>query len=70
MFNDTSRYLDEVFTIDNPAFAEHIPDIYPRELRLNKANTSDKKSSFSDLNTFSASHDKSLDIHWLTAPGL
>ena len=26
-FNDTSRYLDDIFTIDNPTFAEHIPDI-------------------------------------------
>ena len=26
-FNDTSRYLDDILTIDNPAFAEHIPDI-------------------------------------------
>ena len=41
-FNDTSRYLDDTFTIDNPAFAEHLPDIYPRELQLNKANASDK----------------------------
>ena len=49
-FNDTSRYLDDKFTIDNPAFAEHIPDIYPRELQLNKANTSDKETSFLDLN--------------------
>ena len=38
-FNDISRYLDDIFTIDNPEFAEHIPDIYPRELQLNKANT-------------------------------
>ena len=45
-FNDTSRYLDDVFTIDNSAFAEHIPDIYPRELQLKKANTSDKVKSF------------------------
>ena len=44
-FNDTSRYLDDIFTIDNPEFAEHIPDIYPRELQLNKANTSDKETS-------------------------
>ena len=49
-FNDTSLYLDDIFTIDNPAFAEHIPDIYPRELQLNKANTSDKETSFLDLN--------------------
>ena len=39
-FNDTSRYLDDIFTIDNPEFAEHIPDIYPREFQLNKANNS------------------------------
>ena len=50
-FNDTSRYLDDIFTIDNPTFAEHIPDIYPRELQLNKANTSDKETSFLDLKT-------------------
>ena len=49
-FNDTSRYLDDIFTIDNPTFVEHIPDIYPRELQLNKANTSDKETSFMDLN--------------------
>ena len=49
-FNDTSRYLDNIFTIDNPEFAEHIPDIYPRELQLNTANTSDKEISFLDLN--------------------
>ena len=42
-FNDTYGYLNDVFTIDNPAFTEHIPDIYPRELKLNKANTSDKE---------------------------
>ena len=50
-FNDTSRYLDDdLFTIDNPAFAEHVPDIYPRELQWNKANTPDTETSFLDLN--------------------
>ena len=49
-FNDTSRYLDDIFTINNPAFAEHIPDIFPTELQLNKANTSDKETSLLDLN--------------------
>ena len=28
MFNDTSRYLDDIFTIDNPEFEKYIPDIY------------------------------------------
>ena len=42
MFNDASRYLDDIFTIDNPEFEKHIPDIYPAELQLNKTNTSKK----------------------------
>ena len=42
MFNDTSRYLDDIFTIDNPEFEKHIFDIYPAELQLNIAKTSDK----------------------------
>ena len=45
-FYDTSRYLDDIITIDNPAFAEHIPGINPRELQLNKANTSDNENFF------------------------
>ena len=51
MLNDTSRYLDDIFTIDNPEFEKHIPDIYPAELQLNKANTTDKETSFLYLNT-------------------
>ena len=50
MFNDTSRYHDDIFTIDNPGFEEYIPDIYPAELQLNKTTTSDKETSFLDLN--------------------
>ena len=50
MFNDTSRYLDDIFTIDKPEFEKNIPDIYPAELQLNKAHISDKESSFLDLN--------------------
>ena len=45
-----SLYLDDIFTIDNPEFEKYIPDIYPAELQLNKANTSDKETSFLDLN--------------------
>ena len=50
MFNDTSRYLDDIFTIDNPEFEKYFPGIYPAELQLNKSNTSDKETSFLDLN--------------------
>ena len=45
MFNDASRYLDDIFTINNPEFEKYIPDIYTAELQLNKAIT-----SFLDLN--------------------
>ena len=47
-FNDTSRYLDDIFTIDNPQFAEHFSYIYPREFQLNIANSLDKETSFLD----------------------
>ena len=36
MFNDASRYLDDIFTIDNPEFEKHILDIYLTELQLKK----------------------------------
>ena len=31
--NYTSRYLDDIFTSDDPEFAEHIPDIHTRKLQ-------------------------------------
>ena len=50
MFNDIYRYLDDIFTIDNPEFEKYFPDIYQTKFQLNKANTSDKETSFLDLN--------------------
>ena len=48
--NDVSRYFDDVYTIDNPGFAKYIPDIFPAELHLYKASTSDKETTFFHLN--------------------
>lgn len=48
-FNNTSRYLDDIFNINNPFFPNFIHQIYPSELTLNKANQSDVRSSFLDL---------------------
>ena len=31
LINDTSQYLDDIFTMDDPEFEKHIPDIYPTE---------------------------------------
>ena len=48
-FNLTSRYLDDLLNIDNPYFEGMINQIYPTELQLNKANTSDTEAPFLDL---------------------
>ena len=49
-FNSTLRYLDDLLHIDNIYF-EHMFDwIYPAELQLNKANSSDTEAPFLDLN--------------------
>ena len=49
-FNSTSRYLDDLLNIDNPYFEQMVGQIYPAELQLNKANSSDTKAPLLDLN--------------------
>ena len=49
-FNSTSRYLDDLLNIDNPYFEQMVCQIYPTELQLNKANSSDTEAPFLDLN--------------------
>ena len=49
-FNSTSRYLDDLLNIDNPYFEQMVGQIYPTELQLNKANSSDIEAPFLDLN--------------------
>ena len=46
-FNTTSRYLDDILNINNVYFDNMVSQIYPPELQLNKANTSDTKAAFS-----------------------
>ena len=45
-FNSTSRYIDEFIYIDNPYFEQMVGQIYPTELQLNKANSSDTEAPF------------------------
>ena len=49
-FNSTSRYLDDLLNIDNIYFDQMVDRIYPTELQLNRANSSDTEASFLDLN--------------------
>ena len=44
------RYLDDLLDIDNPYFEQMVGQIYPTELQLNKANSSDTEAPFLDLN--------------------
>ena len=48
-FNTTSRYFDDVLNINNVYFDKTASQIYPSELQLNKANTSDTEAVFLDL---------------------
>ena len=48
-FNFTSRYLDDLLNIDHPYFQQMVSQIYPAELQLNKANSSDTGAPFLDL---------------------
>ena len=45
-FNATSRYLYDLFNIDNPYFEGMVKQIYPPELQLNKANNLDTEAPF------------------------
>ena len=45
-FYTISKNLEDIFNIDNVYFDTMISQIYPSELKLNKANTSDTESAF------------------------
>ena len=48
-FKSTSRYLDDLSNIDNPYFEGMANRIYPPELQLNKAKTSDSEDPFLEI---------------------
>ena len=45
-FNSTSRYLDDLLNIDNIYFDQIVDRICPKELQLNRANSSDTEAFF------------------------
>ena len=47
--------IDDLFNIDNPYFEQMVGQMYPTELQLNKANSSNTEAPFLDLN-FSITH--------------
>ena len=70
-FNLTSRYLDDLLKIDNFYFEQMVGQIYPTELQLDTANSSDTEAPFLDLNlsitnciVFSKIYDKRDDFNF------
>ena len=49
-FYSPSRYFDNLLNIDNIYFDQMVDRIYPTELQLNRANSSDTEAPFFDLN--------------------
>ena len=62
-FKSTSRYLDDLLNIDNAYFEGMVNQIYPPELQLNKAITSDTEVPFSDLHLFISNYLVSSKIY-------
>ena len=55
-FNTTFSYLDDILNINIVYFDNMLRQIYPSELQLNKAHTSDTKATFLNL-PFSITND-------------
>ena len=45
-FNKSSRYLDDILNIDNVYLDNMVSQIYPSELQLNKASTTNTEVTF------------------------
>ena len=48
-FNTTTRYLHDILSINNVYFDNMVSKIYPSEIQLDKANTSDTEDAFLDM---------------------
>ena len=55
--------LDDLLNIDNIYFDQMVDRIYPTELQLNRANSSDTKAPFSDLNLCISNGTVSIKIY-------
>ena len=70
-FNSTSRYLDDLLSINNPYFEPMVGQIYPSGLQLSKENSSDTEAPILDLDfsitnciVYSKIHDKRDDFNF------
>ena len=50
--NNTMRYIDDLLTLNNPAFDNAIDDIYPPELQLKKTTECPTTLSYLDITQY------------------
>ena len=62
-FYPTSWYLNDILNINNVYFDNMVSQIYPSELQLNKANTSDTKAAILDLHLSISNDNVSTKIY-------
>ena len=62
-FNTTSRYLNDILNINSFYFDTMVSQIYPSELQLIKANTSDTKAALLDLHLSISNDTVSIKIN-------
>ena len=62
-FNSTSRYLDDILNINNVYFDNMVSQIYPSDLKLIKANSSDTEATFLDLHLSISNDNVSTKIY-------
>ena len=61
--NSISRYLNDLLNFDYPYFEQMVGHMYPTELKLNKASSSDTEAPFLDLNLSKTDGIVSLNIY-------
>ena len=62
-FNSSSRNIDDLLNIDIIYFGQMVDRIYPTELKLNRANSSDTEAPFLDFNLYISNGTVSTKIY-------
>ena len=59
-FNLCYRYIDDLIVFNNKKFGDYVKEIYPSQLTVQKANTSDDLASYLDLTFIIESSNRTL----------
>ena len=62
-FNSTFRYIDDVLSLNNPNFGDHLHSIYPDELEIKDTTDSSSSASYLDLLLDITSHESRKTLH-------